>query len=299
MSKSYFIITTQRSGHHAFINSILTSNNDPCFFINNPGGTNKAYPERYINNKINYRFQFNSNAKQLLKEYGVNDFSEVRNGIFSIKKAVSKKIFKSLFRDTPKSKLIINHEGGYLRLPKIKSYNSKVHDLIGAKKTYEISFFRDTMNLLASLLNRSCFYQKKSGILSSIYDTNNSYQQERMEKLKSKLSQYFDYFEKKIDDPLSIDYLSWMNNEKFRTNLHNELKLFVSRPSNQSTLHGGGSSFKDSAGKETNFTSRFEIFIGSEPFEEIVKYFEQQIIFYYSHIGTGNIPTSHHILKHL
>ena len=299
MSKTFFIITTQRSGHHAFINSILTNNSDPCFFINNPGGTNEAYPERYINSRIKYRFQFNENARQLLEQKGVNNFKEVRDGIFSITKALKKRKFKSIFSENPQSKLIMNHEGGYLRVPKIKTYNEKVNTLVNASQSYEINFFRDPLNLLASLLSRSCFYRNKEGVPISIYDPNNSKQIERMEKLKSKLSQYFDYFEKTINEPLSIDYISWMNDEKLRTDLQNNLELIISQPSNQSTLHGGGSSFKENTGKATGFTSRFEIFVGSEPFESIVQHFEQQIISYYSKIGTGHLPKSHQILKNI
>ena len=299
MSKAYFIITTQRSGHHAFINSILINNSDPCFFINNPGGKDKegVYPEKYLNRKINYRFQFNESAKKILISEGLNGFSEVGESIHTISRALERKKFCSIFQQHNNSKLIINHEGGYLRIPKIISYNSSLNKLIGATKSYTINFFRDPLNLFASILTRSCLYKNQDNIPVSIYSQDNSSHIARIEKLTHKMSKYFDYFASVSSHPLTVDYVTWMNNTEYQKILKERLSLVINGPSSRSTIHGGGSSFKQKSSSYSSYSSRFEQFIDTEPFETLVNQFKNQINDYYNMFGRDYYPNSHPLVR--
>ena len=300
MSKTYFIITTQRSGHHAFINSILTNNNDPCFFINNPSGKKDkqgVYPEEYLNRKTNYRFQFNDGAKNLLISEGLNEISEVGESIHTIPQALPRKKFRSIFKRYNNSNLIINHEGGYLRTPKISSYNSSLNKFIGATESYNINFFRDPLNLLASILTRSCLYKNQNNIPVSIYSQDNINHVARIEKLTDKMSKYFDYFTSVSDQPLTIDYVTWMNNDECQKTLQERLSLTINGPSSRSTIHGGGSSFKQKSGNYSSYSSRFEQFIDTEPFESLVDHFKNQIINYYNIFGRDYYPNSHPLVR--
>ena len=300
MSKTYFIITTQRSGHHAFINSILTNNSDPCYFINNPAGKKPkpgVYPEKYLNRKINYRFQFNDGAKKILVSEGLNDISEVGESIYSIPQALQRKKFRSIFKQNSNSKLIINHEGGYLRIPKIIAYNSSVNKFIGASESYNINFFRDPLNLFASILTRSCLYENQNNMPVSIYSQDNSTHVARIKKLTQKMSRYFDYFTSVSSQPLTIDYVTWMNNYAYQRNLQERLNLTINGPSNHSTIHGGGSSFKQKSGNYTSYSSRFEQFFDTEPFESLVDQFKNEIINYYNIFGRDYYPNLHQLVR--
>ena len=300
MSKTYFIITTQRSGHHSFINSILTNNSDPCFFINNPSGKKDqqgVYPEKYLNTKINYRFQFNDGAKKILISEGLNGISEVGENIHTIPQALQRKKFRSIFKRYSNSNLIINHEGGYLRIPKIISYNSSLNKFVGATESYNINFFRDPLNLFASILTRSCLYKNQNNIPVSIYSQDNSDHVARIEKLTDKMSKYFDYFTSVSDQPLTIDYVTWMNNDECQKTLQERLSLTINGPSSRSTIHGGGSSFKQKSGNYSSYSSRFEQFIDTEPFESLVDHFKNQIINYYNIFGRDYYPNSHPLVR--
>ena len=300
MSKTYFIITTQRSGHHAFINSILINNSDPCFFINNPAGKKDqqgVYPKEYLNTKINYRFQFNEGAKKILISEGLNDILEVGENIYTIPQALQRKKIRSIFKRYNNSNLIINHEGGYLRIPKIISYNSSLNKFIGATESYNINFFRDPLNLFASILRRSCLYENQNNIPVSIYSQDNIKHVARIEKLTDKMSKYFDYFTSVSDQPLTIDYVTWMNNTECQKILQERLSLTINGPSSRSTIHGGGSSFKKKSGNYSSYSSRFEHFIDTEPFESLVDHFKNQIINYYNVFGRDYYPNSHPLVR--
>ena len=300
MSKTYFIITTQRSGHHSFINSILTNNSDPCFFINNPAGKKDqqgVYPEKYLNTKINYRFQFNDGAKKILISEGLNGISEVGENIHTIPQALQRKKIRSIFKRYSNSNLIINHEGGYLRIPKIISYNSSLNKFVGATETYNINFFRDPLNLFASILTRSCLYKNQNNIPVSIYSQNNSDHVARIEKLTDKMSKYFDYFTSVSEQPLTIDYVTWMKKTECQKILEERLSLTINGPSSRSTIHGGGSSFKQKSGNYSSYSSRFEQFIDTEPFESLVDHFKNQIINYYNVFGRDYYPNSHPLVR--
>ena len=300
MSKTYFIITTQRSGHHSFINSILTNNSDPCFFINNPAGKKDqqgVYPEEYLNTKINYRFQFNDGAKKILISEGLNGISEVGENIYTIPQALQRKKIRSIFKRYNNSNLIINHEGGYLRIPKIISYNSSLNKFLGATESYNINFFRDPLNLFASILTRSCLYKNQNNIPVSIYSQDNSDHVARIEKLTDKMSKYFDYFTSVSEQPLTIDYVTWMKKTECQKILEERLSLTINGPSSRSTIHGGGSSFKQKSGNYSSYSSRFEQFIDTEPFESLVDHFKNQIINYYNVFGRDYYPNSHPLVR--
>ena len=300
MSKTYFIITTQRSGHHAFINSILINNSDPCFFINNPAGKKDqqgVYPKEYLNTKINYRFQFNDGAKKILISEGLNGISEVGENIHTIPQALQRNKIRSIFKRYSNSNLIINHEGGYLRIPQIISYNSSLNKFIGATESYNINFFRDPLNLLASILTRSCLYENQNNTPISIYSQDNIKHVARIAKLTDKMSKYFDYFTSVSDQPLTIDYVTWMNNTECQKILQERLSLTINGPSSRSTIHGGGSSFKQKSGNSSSYSSRFEKFIDTEPFESLVDHFKNQIINYYNVFGRDYYPNSHPLVR--
>jgi hypothetical protein len=91
--------------------------------------------------------------------------------------------------------------------------------------------------------------------------------------------------------------MTWMSDNKFRLALQDRLNLIISEPSSRSTIHGGGSSFKKTSSQHSSYSSRFELFIGTEPFESVVKHFEQQITNYYQKIGTLYFPKSHSLLN--
>ena len=111
------------------------------------------------------------------------------------------------------------------------------------------------------------------------------------------MSKYFDYFSSVSDQPLTIDYVTWMNNAECQKIIQERLGLTINGPSSRSTMHGGGSSFKQKSGNYSNYTSRFEQFINTEPFESLVDRFKNEIVNYYNVFGREYYPNSHQLVR--
>ena len=69
MKTIYAIVAPQRSGHHAFINTLLLRNDAPLLFINNPKIDKQFYFRAPISRKPSFRFQFNQAAKDLFESF--------------------------------------------------------------------------------------------------------------------------------------------------------------------------------------------------------------------------------------
>jgi len=149
----------------------------------------------------------------------------------------------------------------------------------------------------SKLSNKEITFLKKYKPWGVILFSRNISSIEQTKKLTDKMSKYFDYFTSVSEQPLTIDYVTWMKKTECQKILEERLSLTLNGPSSRSTIHGGGSSFKQKSGNYSSYSSRFEQFIDTEPFESLVDHFKNQIINYYNVFGRDYYPNSHPLVR--
>ena len=296
MNKIYIINAPKRSGHHAFINSLLIRNQSPFIFINNPAPRgNSPYQIKRISKAPELRFNLNNPALQLIKP---DEPIEVQKGIFSTKDIISRKQFKMLFNKDNNLSLVLNFEDSFLKQKEIKEFKNKMSQFLNVSKIYDIKFMRDPLNLFASRLRRSKFYSEDKSN-SSFYSTFNKKEQiQEFEEVKEVFRKYL-IFSSQNDEYINIDYISWLKDESYRENLKLQLEIEIGTPIKRETAHGGGSSFSDKLKTTNDYSNRFGIFVGTSPFDELVKYFKNEILKYYQGINEDILMEANQFLKDL
>ena len=287
MSSIFSIVAPQRSGHHAFINTLLLRNNLPLIFINNPKTDKKFYFRPPLARKPKYRLQFNHSASHFFKS--IQQVDELENIFYSNDPPKDHEL-RALFRKNPSLSLIINFEGGYRRQIQVNEYLNKAIEFTKCENVKIIRFTRDPLNLLATKLARSRFYkQEDNKILPAKRIIN---QQEFLGKFTARFEEDLHFSSQNDLSAIKVDYASWLSDPDYALRKAEELGLITHPPMAQSTIHGGGSSFK-STKPGTAYLERFTRLTGSEPFDGIVKKLDSEIRSYYKQLDISIFTARH------
>ncbi|HED37611.1 MAG TPA: hypothetical protein ENI76_05125, partial [Ignavibacteria bacterium] len=229
--KDYCVVAMKRSGHHAFIEWLLSGLKEKYIFLCN------------LNYKDNIQRQVIVEKLQKNLSYKTN-IESINSGIF----------FESLNRND--FTLIHNHEDAlsedYLYTNLIHPLNNKV---IYRRNQRKIVFVRDPINLFASVLKR---YDKRIEFVELNYQT-----------LTSIWMDHAKFFlDNKRDDVVAVSYNMWVSSECYRSEISKLLDMENAPIPREMSQWGGGSSFSGYAkGQIHNFNlNRWEEFKNDEMF---------------------------------
>lgn len=288
MKAIYAINAPKRSGHHAFINTLLLRNKSPLLFINNPKPDKQFYFRKQISRKPSYRLQFNQSARDLFE---TSEEVEGLKEIFFSPEPPKRNKLKSLLRNNNEISLIVNFEEGYAHQHLIDKYLRKTKRFTCCTDIKLIRFCRDPLNLIASKLLWTNFYRQQDGLVVPTHATSESDSIVNM--IIQRCRADLQFSNKSNDNEITIDYASWLDDASYASQKAAMLGLTLHPPMAQTTIHGGGSSWEEGTKSGPAYLQRFTPLTGTEPFDTIVSTLETDISRYYNQLNLA-IFTSRH-----
>ena len=242
------IFAPKRSGHHAFVNSLLAGNTLPTVFINNAPNNPNWYPRQYISSKSSLRLQCNKafSGTANIKTIPL----ESNKDIYEFEEVPSKLQLKDLLKMSDTAKLVFNFED---RLPRQESFlplkESIERAFKGSQFNY-VHFMRDPLNLIASRLARSIFSRlddKTNKMINTpIFASDPAKAELSLHSTRCTLIEQLSFAlnsKNEIKNLFAIDYASWLFDRKYRDSHEFNKILNICSLQTSTTSHGGGSSF--------------------------------------------------------
>jgi hypothetical protein len=269
----FYILASQRSGHHAFIEWILANYPGTAVHINNPPiKTHTWFPEKYIKRKPDLRARATCNQ---------TDRAPIAHPL------TKNAAIDCLGGGSP-ALLILNFEA-VNRIAKVKAIEHSVMADFPTSTAKFILFSRDPLNVLASLLVRTKFFRVRQDSISERSNCPRSWQDDpscaRLCRRVARFTREFVYRKQQFGH--YIDYASWLTDADYRRDVANQLSLPDAPIHTKATSHGGGSSFSGSADVDPfQQLHRFKSFEQSRLFLSIVESFAPLYRQYYQQLPT-------------
>lgn len=269
IERIFLLCAPKRSGHHAFIDWMLSSHNLNALHINNTDESNGWLMTKYLARRPDYRIRSKHGALPIQARAEKQDViaamkqQEINTLVFNFEDKLSCEIKCS---------------------PILESLILDFRDATIAS----ISFSRDPLNLLASRIVRSVLIEKdQTGcrvasalasrphgmkVLSSLIQT-----------IKPGLREYCN---QKMKSDIYIDYYSWLSSQPARLEIEQALGMESIQPSRDATIHGGGSSFgKMTAIEPSDQFKRYEQLGDIEVFQSAAFRMKRIALRYYDKIA--------------
>ncbi|MFL0770677.1 MAG: hypothetical protein AB8B36_12505, partial [Prochlorococcus sp.] len=287
------ISAPKRSGHHAFISTLLIRNKCPVFFINNPPVRAGDWLDcQYISKRMNLRLQYNMT---FMEQYPAPDSLPVSEVIYTCSMIPEREDFIRAIMEMQDCVLVVNFEDilpDHKRIARYLRFLSR--DFANIKSTF-LLFMRDPYNLLASRLARTKFYElRESTMVSIIKENDNDGIPKSIENIMDVVRDFlgFSLSNKHPNELCILDYASWLYDTPYRASYEQKIDLKLGEPTSSTSMHGKGSSFHSNV-NETDHHSlihRFKQFENTYPYSFIVDRLKLDIDRYYKEICSEAVP---------
>lgn len=269
IQRIFLLYAPLRSGHHAFVDWMLSSRNLNVLHINNTDESKSWLRTRYLARRPEYRIRS-------------------RNGPLPIEMDAGKQDVIAIMKDRAIDTLLLNFEDKtLLHIANSPLLSSLAQDFPESTVT-SISFSRDPLNLLASRIVRSSLIEKsRLGYKQASEVQSSSHGQRDLAKLIQIMkASTREYCNQSMASHVYVDYYSWLVSQAARELVEQSLGIESITPSRHATIHGGGSSFgKVEAIDPIDQFKRYEQLADIDVFKQVVIRMKRIAIRYYDKIS--------------
>ena len=292
MTSIILIFAPKRSGHHAFINSLMSGNEEPILFLNNPPLNAKSwFPRQYIVARSELRLQSNHSFADSFSAVAV---AQLSNGLFWFPDVPAKPALRQFLVKQAGATLLVNFEDCLPDSTEVQAFCSLLEEVFPAAEFSRLHFMRDPRNLIASRLVRTPFYQvDDKGEVSmdeSDVDAGSQRGQKILQQLRDIVGANLEMSLSEADSSLyRIDYASWLSDESYRVQ-HDFAKILnINIVEKAETMHGKGSSFSTSSENRSlsGYLERYKKFDGTPIYDDLIASLEPMIGSYQDQRMTG------------